>query len=117
MSDVKTEPTPTETKAPAIEPVLKRLVDDLREAGQVGKKQWEDAIARTREVVARAPEQARAELDKAATRVRSTMTKGLEEAQGRGAKLLLRLVHEVRVRAEQAESTLEKKNQAQPQAA
>lgn len=95
-------PAPAPEGAPAPASPVARLVADLRELGVVGKKQWEEALTRTRELPART----RAEADAALARVRSTVNGSIEKAQGRGAALLLRVVKEVRTRAERAEAQL-----------
>ena len=104
------EPTPAPAAAPTAAPdsasAVSRIVADLREAGATGKKQWEEALATTRALAAKAPARTRAELEAALGRVRTTLSSSMERAQGRGATLLLRLVREVRTRAERAEAQL-----------
>jgi len=103
------EPTPTPSAtstAPDSASAVARIVADLREAGATGKKQWEEALATTRALAAKAPARTRAELEAALGRVRTTLSSSMERAQGRGAGLLLRLVREVRTRAERAEAQL-----------
>jgi hypothetical protein len=104
------EPTPAPAPAPAPAAVtasaVARIVADLREAGATGKKQWEEALTTTRALAAKAPARTRAELEAALGRVRTTLSSSMERAQGRGAGLLLRLVREVRTRAERAEAQL-----------
>lgn len=101
--DVKTE-TPIETPAPD---TIERLKSELREAGEVGKRQWQDAFGKTREAVSGT----RAEWTKVAARTREVVTDAYARAQVRGADLLLRLVSQVRANAEAFEASLRQRAQ------
>lgn len=108
--DVKIEtPTTTETSTPTpSDDTITRLKTELREAGETGKRQWQDAFGKTREAVAGT----RAEWTKVATRTRDVVSDVYARAQVRGADLLLRLVSQVRANAEAFESSLRQRTQA-----
>lgn len=96
------ETTNETTEAPAAEDTISQLRSDLRDAGEVGKKQWQEAFVRTREALTTT----RGELERVATRTREVATATYSRAEARGADLLLRLVSQVRATAEALESSL-----------
>lgn len=97
------EETPT-PEAPISEApdALGRLRADLREAGETGKRQWQEALGRTREALA----STRAELTKLAASTRETTVATYARAERRGADLLLRVAGQVRANVEAFEATL-----------
>lgn len=107
--DVKIE-TPTETPTEATQDTIARLKTELREAGETGKRQWQDALGKTREAVTGT----RVEWTKVATRTRDVVSDVYARAQVRGADLLLRLVSQVRANAEAFEANLRQRTQAAP---
>lgn len=139
-----TETTLTETtatEAPVAEgttvasealPFPRRFLADLREAGEQGKKQWEDMLARvfkreeTAEAAAEAPAEAASEATVEAeavvtpfARVREraqTLLKSepFTRAQDKGAALLIDLLTRVRRGAEALETSLREARPAQP---
>ena len=74
-----------------------RLKADFFEAGQTGRKQWEEIFTRSREAVTKTHE-----------RVRSQVNSSLDTAQGRGADLLLKLLAQLRKGADSLEASIKK---------
>lgn len=81
---------------------LSQLRSELRAAGEVGKQQWQEAFARTREALTTT----RSELERVASRTREAIAATYARAEARGADLLLRLVSQVRATAESLEASL-----------
>lgn len=98
---IEESPTP---EAPISEApdALGRLRADLREAGETGKRQWQEALGRTREALA----STRAELTKLAASTREATVATYARAERRGADLLLRVAGHVRANVEAFEATL-----------
>src|SRR5581483_6277213 len=72
--------TKTEASASYVRFVHK-LVDEVKEAGKGGKKQWEDAVKSTRTLLAKAkPPLKRDEIEKLATTVKTTVTEDVRHA-------------------------------------
>lgn len=111
MSDeTTTQVNETPAAAPS-EDALNRLKTELRDAGEAGKKQWQDAFAKTRDAVQAGSERA----TKLAGRTREAVEQVYARAEQRGADLLLRLVSSVRAGAESFEASL--RDRARPKAA
>ncbi|MCO5171979.1 MAG: hypothetical protein M9894_37245 [Planctomycetes bacterium] len=102
MTDATTPEIPTpETSTEAVD-ALGRLRADLREAGENGKRQWQEALGRTRDALA----STRAELTKLSASTREATLATYARAERRGADLLLRLAGQVRVHVEAFEAAL-----------
>jgi len=103
---------------------VQKLSTDLKEAGKGGKKQWEDAVKSTRELLAKAkPPLNRAEIEKVGATVKSDVKKALLTIQERGdawtsserfltardkgAQLILKLAKRARELAASVETNLE----------
>lgn len=105
MSDTTTSPVETTETAPetaAPQDTLTQLRSELRDAGEAGKKQWQEAFARTREALT----STRSELGRAAARTREVAAATWSRAEARGADLLLRLVSQARAATESVEASL-----------
>lgn len=102
----------TADEAPRTEDTLSNLRSELRDAGETGKKQWQEAFARTRDAVTTT----RSELERVAARTRDVATATYARAEARGADLLLRLVAQVRATAESLESSLRTRAASAPAA-
>jgi hypothetical protein len=93
MTDSTTETeTETETEAQAETPQSEAhnaVFERLREAGEIGKKEWEEVLNKVGKLLQLPPEERRDELK---TNVQDAFTR----AQGRGATLLLQLLSQVR---------------------
>lgn len=108
MSNETVNATPvTETPTDA---TLNRIKTELRDAGEVGKKQWQEAFTRTRDVVSAGSEHA----TKLAGRAREVLDQVYARAEQRGADLLLRLVKQVRSGAESFEASLRERARSKP---
>lgn len=107
MSETTSTPV---AEAPQTDDTLSHLRSELRDAGEVGKKQWQEAFARTREAVTTT----RGELERVAARTRDVASAAYSRAQARGADLLLRLVSQVRATAETVEASLRTRAASEP---
>jgi hypothetical protein len=84
-ANAKNEKAVTDRFKEAYERFVQRLTDELKQAGKVGKKQWEDALAKTREFIARAkPELKREDIEKMAETVRKDVKSALRSFKSRG---------------------------------
>jgi hypothetical protein len=119
----KTEPkteAPAEAKTEAHASYVRfaqKLVDEVKEAGKGGKKQWEDAVKSTRDLLARAkPPLKRDELEKLATTVKTTIqergdawtsSERFLKARDKGAQFLIKIAQRVKEAALNVETNLQ----------
>lgn len=121
MSDTTTAPAATaphqegeaQPETPQPEATLADLKSELRDAGEAGKKQWQEAFARTREALTAT----RAGFERVVTRTRDVASSTCGRAEARGAQMLLRLVSQVRAGAEAFEGSLRERAAATPEPA
>jgi hypothetical protein len=122
-----TEKKTSATRAQAVqtyERFVERLGVELKEAGKVGKKQWEDAVKSTRDFLQKArPPVVREEIEKIGETVKKDVRHALRSfrargeewtksesfltARDKGAQFLLRIAHKLKDAAESVETNLE----------